>query len=170
MKRRLYFILPDTRLADTVHNECLLARVPEKDMHVIAREDVDIGDLPEATLWQKSDVWHAMQVAIPVAGITGIIAGVLAIMVGAISPGYEAKSILAILVASLFIGVMAATLIGVSVPNTRHRPFEADLSQGHILFIIDIPVQRVEEITEMVTRHHPEADMGGLEPNIPVFP
>ena len=42
MKRRLYFILPDTQLARTVHNELLLARVPEKRMHVIADGRVDL--------------------------------------------------------------------------------------------------------------------------------
>ena len=170
MKRRLYFVLPDSRLAHIVHNELLLARVPENHMHLITRDGVDIGDLPAASVWQKSDVWHAMQLAIPLAGITGIVVGVLAILAGAIAPGYEAKSILAMVVASLFIGVMAASLIGVSVPNTRHQPFEEDLRQGRILFIVDVPVQRVEDITELVTQHHPEAHMGGVEPNIPVFP
>lgn len=170
MKRRLYFVLPNVRLAGTVHNELLLARVPENHMHVIASQGVDTGDLPTASVWQKSDVWHAMQLAVPLAGITGIAVGVLAILAGAIAPGYEAKSILAMVVASLFVGVMAASLIGVSVPNTRHQPFAEDLRQGRILFIVDVPVQRVEEITERVTRHHPEAHMGGIEPNIPVFP
>lgn len=170
MKRRLYFVLPDVSLARTVHNELLLARVPEHHMHVITREGMDLGDLPPASLWQKSDVWHAMQLAIPLAGITGIVAGVLAILAGAIAPGYEAKSILAMVVASLFVGVMAASLIGVSVPNTRHAPFEEDLRKGRLLFIVDVPVQRVEEITDLVTRHHPEAHSGGIEPNIPVFP
>ena len=84
--------------------------------------------------------------------------------------GYEAKTIMATVLAGLFVGSWAASMIAVNVPNTRHRAFETDIQQGHILFIVDIPVQRVDEITELVTRHHPEADMRGVEPNIPVFP
>ena len=39
-----------------------------------------------------------------------------------------------------------------------------------MLFSMLMQMQRVEEITQLVTRHHPEADMRGIEPNIPVFP
>ena len=170
MKRRLYFILPDAHLARTVHNELLLARVPENHMHVIADERIELEDLPEASLWQRSDLSHGLQLGLPVGGLTGVVVGVLAILLGWIAPGYEAKTIMATVVAGLFVGTWAASMIAVNVPNTRHRVFETDLRQGHILFIVDIPVQRVDEITEMVTRHHPEADMRGVEPNIPVFP
>lgn len=170
MKRRLYFILPDTHLARTVHNELLLARVPENRMHVIADERIDLEDLPEASLWQRSDLSHGLQLGLPVGGLTGVVVGVLAVIFGWITPGYEAKTIMATVLAGLFVGSWAASMIAVNVPNTRHRAFETDLQQGHILFIVDIPVQRVDEITELVTRHHPEADMRGVEPNIPVFP
>jgi hypothetical protein len=170
MKRRLYFILPDTRLARTVHNELLLARVPENRMHVIADERIDLEDLPEASLWQRSDLSHGLQLGLPVGGLTGVVVGVLAVLFGWITPGYEAKTIMATVLAGLFVGTWAASMIAVNVPNTRHRAFETDLQQEHILFIVDIPVQRVDEITELVTRHHPEADMRGIEPNIPVFP
>lgn len=170
MKRRLYFILPDARLARTVHDELLLARVPENHMHVIADSRVDLESLPEASLWQRSDLSHGLQLGLPVGGLTGVVVGVLAVLFGWITPGYEAKTIMATVLAGLFVGTWAASMIAVNVPNTRHRAFEADLQQGHILFIVDIPVQRVDEITELVTRHHPEADMRGVEPNIPVFP
>ncbi len=170
MKRRLYFILPDAHLARTVHNELLLARVPENHMHVIADERIELEDLPEASLWQRSDLSHGLQLGLPVGGLTGVVVGVLAILLGWIAPGYEAKTIMATVLAGLFVGTWAASMIAVNVPNTRHRAFETDLRQGHILFIVDIPVQRVDEITELVTRHHPEADMRGVEPNIPVFP
>lgn len=170
MKRRLYFILPETQLARTVHNELLLARVPEDNMHVIADDRVDVEGLPQASLWQRSDLAHGLQLALPVGGLTGVVVGILAVLSGWISPGYEAKTIMATVLAGVFVGTWAASMIAVNIPNTRHRTFEADLRQEHVLFIVDVPVQRVEEITDLVTRHHPEADMRGVEPNIPVFP
>lgn len=171
MKRRLYFILPDTRLARMVHNELLLARIPENHMHAIADERVDLDDLPQANLWQRSDLAHGLQLGLPVGGLTGLVVGLLAVlMTDWVNPGYEAQSIMATVLAGVLVGTWAASMIAVNVPNTRHRAFEADLRQGHVLFIVDVPVQRVEEITELVVRHHPEADMRGIEPNIPVFP
>ncbi len=170
MIRRMYFIIPDVSLARTIHNELLLSKVAESRMHVIAREDVDLNDLPEANLFQKSDLIHAIQTGTPIGGITGVILGALAVSLGMVSPGYEGVTIMLTVIAGLFLGIFASTLIAVNVPNTRHRRFEEELSAGKILFIVDVPVEKVQEITDMVTRHHPEADMRGLEPNIPAFP
>jgi len=170
MVRRMYFMIPNASLARTIHNELLLSRVAESRMHVIAREDIDLNDLPEANILQKSDLIHAIQTGIPLGGLTGVILGALAVSLGVISPGYEGVTIMLTVFAGLFLGVFSSTLIAVNIPNTRHRRFEEELSKGKILFIVDVPVNKVAEISEMVTRHHPEADMKGLEPNIPAFP
>ena len=170
MKRRLSFILPETQLARTVHNELLLAWVPEGHMHVIAEEHIDLEGLPQVSLWQRSDLAHGLQLGLPVGGLTGVVVGLLAVLSDWISPGYEAKTMMATVLAGVFVGSWAASMIAVNIPNTRHRAFEVDLRRGNVLFIVDVPVQRVEEITDLVTRHHPEADMRGIEPNIPVFP
>jgi len=36
--------------------------------------------------------------------------------------------------------------------------------------MIDVPRDRVPEITELVATHHPEAHPEGIEPTIPAFP
>jgi len=170
MIRRMYFVIPSTSLARKIHNELLLSRVAESKMHVIAREDVDLNDLPEANIFQKSDLLHSIQTGIPIGGLTGVILGALAVSLGAVKPGYEGVTIMLTVFAGLFLGVFASTLIAVNVPNTRHRQFETEVSSGKILFIVDVPVEKVQAITEMITSHHPDADMRGLEPNIPAFP
>lgn len=170
MIRRMYFMIPNASLARTIHNELLLSRVAESRMHVIAREDVDLNDLPEANIFQKSDLIHSIQAGIPIGGLTGVILGALAVSLGMVSPGYEGVTVMTTVLAGLFIGVFASTLIAVNIPNTRHRRFEGELLSGKILFIVDVPVEKVAQISEMVAKHHPEADMRGLEPRIPAFP
>jgi len=170
MRRRMYFILPNRQVTKKVHDELLLALIPETHMHVIANDDVDLTGLPEASLLQKSDLVHAIQLGIPTGGLTGILIGIVAIMAGWITPGYEAQLILATAVTGLFMGIFASSLIAVNVPNTRHLAFEKDLKDGHLLLIVDVPVARVDDISGLVTKHHPEVDMRGLEPNIPAFP
>ena len=170
MIRRMYFIIPNTSIARTIHNELLLSRVAESRMHVIAREDIDLNDLPEANIFQKSDLIHSIQTGIPIGGLTGVVLGALAVSLGAVSPGYEGVTIMLTVFAGLFLGVFASTLIAVNVPNTRHRKFEKEVSSGKILFIVDVPVEKVQQINDMITKHHPEADMRGLEPRIPAFP
>ena len=49
MKRRLYFLLPSVTQAKSIHNELLLARIEERNMHVLARDDISLVGLPEAS-------------------------------------------------------------------------------------------------------------------------
>lgn len=170
MRRRMYFILPSRQITKKVHDELLLALIPETHMHVVANPEVDLSGLPEASVLQKSDLVHAVQLGIPIGGLTGILIGIVAIMAGWISPGFEAQLILATALTGLFMGTFASTLIAVNVPNTRHLAFEKDLKKGHLLLIVDVPVARVDDIKALVTKHHPEAVMRGVEPNIPAFP
>lgn len=170
MKRRLYFILPNTTLAKTVHNELLLARIEERKMHVIAREGTDLTDLPSANLLHKTDFIHSLQVGLPLGGLTGIILGALAINFGLVTAGSESIIMFATSILGLVLGGLASSMIAVSVPNTRHDKFASDIAAGKLLFIVDVPVTRVDEITQLVIQHHPEAINGGIEPNIPVFP
>lgn len=170
MKRRLYFILPNTTLAKTVHNELLLARVEERKMHAIAREGIDLTDLPIANLLQQTDFIHSLQTGIPIGGLTGLILGAIAVNTGWAAPGFESLTLFATTIFGFVFGGLASSMIAVSVPNTRHEKFATDLAAGRLLFIVDVPVTRVKEITELVVQHHPEAISGGIEPNIPVFP
>ena len=170
MKRRLYFILPDVKTARLVHNELLLAKIPEAHMHVIAKDESMLGDLPRASLVQKSDLIHAIQTGLPIGGIVGIIMGALAITANWVAPGYEGIVLMATTIAGVVIGTWSSTMIAVDVPNSRHRSFEQDIEKGKLLYIVDVPVRKVEEVSTLVSSHHPEVDMRGIEPNIPVFP
>ena len=77
--RRLYFTLPDITTANTVVDELLLKRVDDHHIHVVAREGTPMGDLPEASLLQKSDFIPAVERGLAVGGITGILAGIAAV-------------------------------------------------------------------------------------------
>ena len=61
-------------------------------------------------------------------------------------------------------------MIGVDVKNTQIKQFEDAVEKGEILFLVDVPKARVDEIEEMVKKHHPDADIEGTEPTIPAFP
>ncbi len=170
MKRRLYFVLPDTITAETVHNELLLSRIPENHMHVIAREGMDLSDLPKANLLQTSDVVHGAQLGFIIGGFTGVLAGSLAATMGWLVPGLEVWSVASLAVGGAFLGTWASSMVAINIPNTRLKPFQKAIENGQVLFCVDIHAQQVDEITELVSRHHPEADMLNVEPTIPAFP
>jgi hypothetical protein len=48
-----------------------------------------------------------------------------------------------------------------AVPNSRLKQFEAEIGRGKVLLMIDVPRQRIAEITDVVVSRHPEALPGG---------
>lgn len=170
MKRRLYFVLPDASAARNVHNELLLARVAEKQMHVIAREGTDLTDLPEANLLQQTDIIHGAQLGFIIGGFTGVILGSLASSMGFIVQGLEVWSVTSLCVGGAFLGAWTSSMVAINIPNTRHKPFKQEIDSGRILFMVDVPARQVDAISNMVHQHHPEAKMHDVEPTIPAFP
>lgn len=168
MKRRLYFLLPDHNIAKNVVDELLLARITEGDIHVMAREGEKLDDLPEASLLQKSDFTHAVEQGLALGGATGVLVGIAALSVPGMILGGGA--ILGITLAGAGMGAWISGMIGMDVPNSRLKDFEQAVKGGQFLMLVDIPKERVEEISNAVKKHHPEADMHGTEPTIPAFP
>ena len=170
MRRRLYFLLPGVSRARQVVDELLLARIDDHHIHVMAKDGVDLGDLPEANLLQRSDLIHGMELGLSIGGVTGVLAGLLAIAFPPEGIALGGWAVLVTAVAGALIGAWVSGMIGTDVPNTQLREFEAAVAEGQILMLVDVPKGKVESVTKMITRHHPEAEMHGIEPTIPAFP
>ena len=170
MRRRLYFIFPSVNEANLVHNELLLARLEERHMHVLARDDINLGSLPEASIFEKSDLIHGLQLGLIVGGGTGILLSTLALSMEMIVPGWEVLSMGAVIFGGALFGAWSSSMIAVSAQNTRLKAFMKDINAGRILYMVDVPVHRVEEISQLVHTHHPNVDLVGIEPTIPAFP
>lgn len=170
MKRRLYFLLPSVTHAKSIHNELLLARIEERNMHVLAREDISLDDLPEASLLEKSDLIHGLQLGFIVGGFTGVILAMTVYLSGMIVPGWETASMTGIIVGCAFLGSWTSSMVAVNVQNTRLKEFMKDVNSGKILYMVDVPVYRVDEISELVHSKDPEASVRGIDHTIPAFP
>ena len=68
------------------------------------------------------------------------------------------------------VGAFASTMVAVNVRNTRLTRFQEEVERGQILYMVDVPYKQIEEITQMVRGQHPEADIKGIDPQIPAFP
>lgn len=170
MKRRLYFLMPNVTNTKVVHNELLLARIEERNMHILARDDISLKGLPEASLLEKSDLIHGLQLGFIVGGFTGILLAVACYMLGLIVPGWETISMLGIIFGGSFLGSWSSSMIAINVQNTHLKEFMTDVNSGKILYMVDVPVHRVDEITELVHSKHPEATIKGIDHTIPAFP
>jgi len=61
-------------------------------------------------------------------------------------------------------------MVGLQVPNSHLKQFDADLREGKILLMLDVPATRYEEVRGVIARTHPEAADRGSEPAVPAFP
>jgi len=170
MRRRLYFVLPDLESAKQVENDLLLARIEERHMHFLARRGTDLGDLPEASVAQKTDFVHGMKIGLVVGAAMGLLVGLIALFSLDMSAAASVGILFALTLLGAGFGLFAAGLVASSTPNSRLRKFEDTLEEGHILLMVDVPVERVEEISELVKKTHPEAENHGIEPTVPAFP
>lgn len=166
--RRLYFLLPNLEITHKVINELLLARVEERHLHVIAAEGAELGDLPKASLLQKSDFIPAMERGVALGGATGVLAGLAALALPGVVVAGGAMLAIGLLGAGM--GAWLGGMIGMDVDNSQVKKFQSAIEQGEVLVLVDVPKDRTAEIEALVKKHHPEVDFEGTEPTIPAFP
>jgi len=170
MRRRLYFLLPDVESARSIQNEMLLARIEIRHIHFLAGRGTLPPDLPEATVAQKTDIVHGAQMGIGIGGIAGTLGGLLVVLFPPAGFSLQFVTVLiAALVGSLF-GAWVSSMAASAVPNSKLKAFHNLIARGKVLMMVDVPMRRVPEISDLVASRHPEATAGGFEPTIPAFP
>jgi hypothetical protein len=167
--RRIYFLVPDLDTTRTIVNELLLARIQERRIHVLARRDTPLEDLPEATFLQKTDFIPALDQGLAVGGATGMLAGLVAVALptGLVLGG---GAVLTVSLIGAGLGAWWSSLIGVSTSSRRLKDYQDAIEMGQILVMVDVPKDRVDEIERLVRKHHPDAECRGTDPTIPAFP
>lgn len=170
--RRLYFLVPDVESAKTIVDELLLARIEERHLHIVAKDHhaLEEAHLPEAGLLEESDFVPALERGLTVGGATGLLAGIAAVTFPPAGLILGGGAILATSLLGAGLGAWVSSMIGVSIPNRQLDRFHEAIEQGELLMLIDVPKDRVDEITDLVQQHHPEAHVEGTEPTIPAFP
>jgi len=170
MRLRMYVTLPDVQSARQLANDLLLARIEDRHMHFLARRGTDLGELHEASYLHKSDTMHAAVVGMLIGGGLGALLGAILIN---FPPGHRTVEIGAILITTLVgagLGMWIASMVGLSVPNSRLKAFEPDIAAGKVLLLLDVAAGRYQEVHDIIARTHPEAVDGGNEPTVPAFP
>lgn len=172
MNRRLYFILPDVEISRKVEDDLLLARISEQQMHFLGKRGTNMQDLPEASQVQKTDIVHGFQVGMFTGALTGAIMGLTAyLMRDIIGMQMEVGIVLVLfLVGGVYGAFISGLFIGSSTPNVKLKKFQHSMDEGHILLMVDVAKDRVDEIRKIVHQHFPEAEDYGEDHTIPAFP
>ena len=170
MNRRLYFLFPDVASAERTMEDLLLARIEAPRIHCLARRDMPLGALPEASFLQKTDMVHGAETGMAIGGIAGVIGGAIAVAFPPTGSSLQLVTVLITGIAGAGFGTWVASMVGTAVPNSRLARFREAIERGRILMMVDVPFTRTQAITDLVRKRHPEALSGGMEPSIPAFP
>lgn len=165
--RRLYLLVPNVRSAKEIINILLLKKVCYHNMHAVAKQGVDISQLPEAGIMIQKDVIHSLYVGACVGSMVGVVAGLIA---HGILDLTLSGSMLVITILGGLLGAWSASMFGLMTPNIHLKRFQSAIEDGHILLIIDIPKNKVKEIEQCIRFEHPDIEYAGMEPTIPRFP
>lgn len=169
MRRRLYFLLPDVASAKRTADDLLLARVEDRHMQFLARRGTDLGELHEASYLEKTDIRRGAGIGL----VFGVLGGaLLGYMIVTYPPGGHpglSAAILATLIGAV-LGTWMGSMAAAAVPNSRLKPFNAEIASGKILLMVDVPYERVDDIRTLVTSRHPEIVLSAQETRYPAFP
>ena len=160
MKRRLYFLLPDTGHTHTVLNDLEEFGVPTRTMHALARPGTDLGDLPVATGRQRRDSAARLETVLW-DGNLAVFFVALAVLIYLAFTGLAWYWML-LPAAVMLMTFLAGVVFTAKVPNVHLSEFQDAMRHGEILLMVDVPVWRVEQVVARVHEHHPDAVIGGV--------
>jgi hypothetical protein len=163
--RRIYFLAPDIKTTHKIVEELHREGFDDHHIHILAKRDTPMEDLPEATILEKTDFIPAVERGIVLGGTSGLLAG----LIGLSYAGFVIAGgpLLGVILAGATIGSLAGGLTGMSVGNSKLKQFEEAIEKGELLVLLDIPAERISEITQKILKHHPTAEFDGIEPILP---
>jgi hypothetical protein len=167
--KRIYFLIPNIEMTKNIVDDLLLARVNESHIHVLAKRNTPLENLPEASFLQKSDFIPALAQGMAVGGLVGTVFGFAAM---AFSGNLHLNGGMVLVSAFLGAGFGAwvSSMVGSSIGSRRLKQFAQAIENGNFLMMVDVPSQRVEGVEKLVKEKHPRAHYEGLEPNMQAFP
>ncbi|MCK4864390.1 MAG: hypothetical protein KAT06_03105 [Gammaproteobacteria bacterium] len=61
-------------------------------------------------------------------------------------------------------------MLAINVQNTRLKEFVKDVDSGLVLYMVDVAVNRIDEISNLEYSNNPEVTNKGIDHTIPAFP
>ena len=177
MKRNLYFMVETVANARRLTQELLLARVHEEQISFYAKSRDMLGDLPHTSVAQRTYMMHGGMAGFFICAALGFLAGVFVVAIPNpwfpewYVPASPATIITITTVVGAVAGAIWTALVASALPNEMMEKFRRDIDKGHLLMIVKVAPDRMEEIRDHIVKRHPEAIYLGRRPReYVVFP
>jgi hypothetical protein len=165
--RRIYFLAPDIATTHKIVDELRAEGIEDRHIHVLAKRHTPLEDLPEASVFQKTDFIPALERGAALGGATGLLAGLVGLSFAEFT--IAGGVVLGVLFYGATIGTMMSGLAGLQVGNSKVKKYAQAIENGELLVMLDIAKERIETMSQLITKHHPTAQFEGIEPLLPSF-
>ncbi|MDW2982361.1 MAG: hypothetical protein WBG81_04610 [Rhodanobacter sp.] len=135
MKTRCVFSTPDLTAARAAMAAAQAAGIDDRDISLLAREDIELERIPDHLLQGRNDFYPAALRGGACGGGTGLLLGLIAVAVPPL--GVTLAGAAAMAVAGAAFGSCIGEIVGFEVPDTVSRKFKAEIAAGRILVVID---------------------------------
>lgn len=146
MSERLFYSFKELSIAQHFVNNLLLKKIDTHHIHCLAKEGVDLKDLPEATLFQKKDLGHSVIVGLGLGAVLGVAMGIYAHKI--LDIPFSGLMIATTLIGAIF-GAWSASMVGMMAPNPQLKPYNNAIEQGEILVIVDVPNELSKDVEKL---------------------
>ena len=165
MKTRHVFLMRDLASARSAVASLHTSGMPEEDISVVARADIEMDRIPDDYRNASTDFMPAALRGTLGGGTAGLLAGLIGIAVPAI--GITVAGAAAITLIGAATGGWAAALAGSAVPDPIRRRYEQEIADGKILVVVDVDDDDPEDTVrlERLVREHGAEAMPFTEPS-----
>ncbi|EGW54571.1 hypothetical protein [Candidatus Endoriftia persephone] len=159
MLRRVYLLFPGRKFAERAVVDLTGMGVARRHIHTIARQDVDIEGLPEASVRQRSDFAARLEQWFWDLNLLLFFAALLVLVAAAFS-GSVGVTLAALLVMGLT--YLAGRHFVRHLPHAHLDECRTAIRHGEILLLVDLPRERVAAVERSMRKRHPEVEVGGV--------
>jgi hypothetical protein len=156
---RLFILIPDVELTETIVTELAQLDIPHSRMHVVASINQHLSHLPKASVWQKTELAHGLEWGTGIGGTAGLLGGLLTV---AFPPGGIVLGGGALLIGAAAGAGVGAAMMGLMKGHEHNHQlddFKAALDAGEILLMLDVPQNETESVSRAILDLHPDAEI-----------
>jgi hypothetical protein len=148
---KLKFMFKDISSASEAWKRMMVALVDHNRISFLVNNDIDLGTLKAASVFQSTDSLREGYKGIYVGAGLGLLAGLMAL---AFPPWYVKTSWGMILSITTLIGIVTGVLgmgmLGVNLIKTGLERYSKQIDQGGVLMIVDVTEDQIGEICRLV--------------------
>lgn len=164
--RKLWVVLPNRASCERLVNELELFGIPERQMHVLASLGQDLRGLPEADVWQKTELARGVEWGIGLGGVAGLLGALLALRFPPAGLSLGLGSVILATLGGGGVGALVNALLGVHRHSHWLDDFRKEIAAGRLLLLIDLSGGQVAPVRERILELDPQVRLGVLKPTI----